>query len=88
MPTAENTITEMTATEIAARRDMEKQRFILWHFCKSASDLYAAMFDNPRIFTEAETDVQSELSETAESSYYALNDKYTRLYLNDGTKEN
>ena len=87
MITAENTITEMTASEIAARRDMERERFILWHSYNAASDLYAAMLDTPNLFSEDETDAQSELSETAEAAYHALNDEYTRLYLTDGTEE-
>lgn len=54
------TVTEMTATEIANCRNMERERFILWHDYIAASNLYTAMIGKPNLFDEDWTNEQSE----------------------------
>ena len=83
MPVVEITIDTMTATEIAARRDMQRKIFILWRATCAASDLYVAMLDTHSLFDLSEADAQYEAYRKIEAEHDALDDEYHRLYLSD-----
>lgn len=88
MITATLTTGEATIAEIAARRDMERKRFILWQTYLAASNLYMGMLGKPTLFDEDETDAQYETCRNLEDAHTALDAEYGRLYLNDGTEKN
>ena len=88
MLTATLTTAEATIAEIAHRRFMERERFMLWQNYIAASNLYVAMLGKPDLFDEDRTDAQYETCRDLEDSHTALDQTYHRLYLNDGTEEN
>ena len=89
MITATLTTGEATIAEIAARRHMERERFLLWQNYIAASNLYMAMLNKPLLFDEDETDAQYETCRNLEDSHNAIDQTYHRLYQQpDGTEEN
>ena len=88
MITAENTIAEMTDTEIAAQRDMQRKIFILWQAYLAAASLHTAMLDKPSLFDDEETDALYETCRDLEDAHTKLDETYHRLYQQPGTEEN
>ena len=82
-PVVEITIDTMTVTEIAARRQMDQARFILWKNYLAASNLYMAMLGKPSLFDEDETDAMYETCRDLEDAHTKLDETYSRLYLRD-----
>ena len=78
---------EATIAEIAARRDMDQKRFLLWQNYLAASNLYMGMLGKPSLFDEDETDAQYETCRDLEDAHTALDAEYGRLYLTDGTEQ-
>ena len=89
MITAETTTAAVgfASCEIAHRRFMERERFMLWQNYIAASNLYMAMLNKPLLFDEDETDAQYETCRNLEDSHNALDQTYHRLYLTDGTEQ-
>jgi len=89
MITAETTTAAVgfASCEIAHRRFMERERFLLWQNYIAASNLYMAMLGKPLLFDEDETDAQYETCRDLEDLHNALDQTYHRLYLNDGTEQ-
>ena len=78
----------MTATEIAARRDMERERFMLYQNYLAASGLYMAMIDRSDLFTDAAADAQYKTQHDIEDACIAKSNEYNRLYITGGTENN
>ena len=70
MITAETTTAAVgfASCEIAHRRFMERERFLLWQNYIAASNLYMAMLNKPLLFDEDETDAQYETCRNLEDS--------------------
>ena len=87
MAVVEITLEKKAATEIAHRRYMERERFLLWKNYLAASNLYMAMLGKPSLFDEDETDAQYETCRDLEDAHTKLDETYHRLYQQPGTAE-
>ena len=88
MITAKNTVAEMTDTEFAAQRDMERKIANLWSSYLGANDLYLAMLDKPSLFDLSEAHAQYEVYRKIQTEHDALDDEYSRLYLSGAVEAN
>ena len=88
MITAENTVAEMTDTEFAAQRDMERKITNLWSSYLGAHDLYLALLDNSYLSDLSEAHAQYEVYRKIQTEHDNLDDEYSRLYLSGAVEAN
>jgi len=79
---------EATIAEIAHRRFMERERFLLWQNYIAASNLYMGMLGKPELFDGDDCAAQYEDCRGLEIAHDILDETYHNLYQQpDGTEQ-